>query len=320
MSIRKKAGLLFVGRVVYSLSQLVLVILLAKMASIKDLDSYMLAIAIASPIVMFSQMNMRAYLVTDYDKEFNISYYLKSRKYLSIISFIVILIVGYFSIEEENGIYILLFVALFKTIESSIDIYCGLFQRESSVRLVALSNITRGLTSVISMFIMLWVFDSVVVGLIFTCIAWFFILYRHKEYADKNIDMDVVKYNYFVFLKLVKKCLPLGFVMMLVSLNFNVPVYLINILNTGENVGIYSSIAYLLLIGKVVSESFVQASAPKVSEYISKKEYIKLKKLTHKLVGLGLGLGLFGLLFAILFGELFLSIFMVKYFQSIQMF
>ena len=52
----------------------------------------------------------------------------------------------------------------------------------------------------------------------------------------------------------------------------------------------------------------MQASAPKVSEYISKKEYMKLKQLSYKLLAVGIGLGVFGLLFAILFGKLFLLI------------
>lgn len=308
MSIRKKAGLFFIGRVVYSLSHFVLVILLTKLASMNELDLYMYAIALASPIVMFSQMNMRAYLVTDYDNEFNISDYIKSRKYLAFIAFIVIVIIGFVTIDKLTGFYILFFVTLFKTIESSIDIYCGLFQREFSMKLVAVSNVSRGVTLVMSMLAMLWLLDSVVFGLMLICIAWLCILYRHSAFTKKCLEISSVEYNYNSFLILVKKCLPLGFVMLLVSLNFNIPVYLIKFLNAGDNIGIYSSIAYLLLIGKVISESFVQASAPKVSEFISKKDYIKLEQLSHKLFGISAGLGGVGLLFSMLFGELFLSI------------
>jgi len=308
MSIRKKAGTLFVGRVIYSLSQWFLVIFLANMADVESLDFYMLAVAITGPVIMLSQMNMRIYLVTDYDREYPVKDYLASRFVLSWLAFFFILVFGFFYIDSISGFQIILLVTVFKVVESLMDIYCGLFQRDSTIKLVALSNIYRGATAVLSMFLMLYFFESVFLALIFTCIAWFIIFIGHKIYADRNIDLGNDTDKYKINFKLIKKCIPLGFVMMLVSLNFNIPVYMVSYLNENESVGIYSSIAYLLLIGKVISESFVQASAPKLSEYISDNNYQMLIQISYKLFGLALLLGVCGLVFSLVFGELFLSI------------
>ena len=101
---------------------------------------------------------------------------------------------------------------------------------------------------------------------------------------------------------------PLGVVVMLVSLNLNIPRYFVE-LNLGmREQGIYSSLANLMAAGSVVVGALGQVATPRLARYFSDRDTRAFGRLLAVLVMVSLGLGLAGVIVATGFGRQVLTI------------
>ena len=62
------------GRGTYSLCQWFLIIILAKLGTAEKLGQFTYALALTSPVVIFSQLNLRAFMATDSKRQFELKY------------------------------------------------------------------------------------------------------------------------------------------------------------------------------------------------------------------------------------------------------
>ena len=90
--------------------------------------------------------------------------------------------------------------------------------------------------------------------------------------------------------------LPLGFVMMLVSLNTNVPRYFIEHYQGTRDLGIYAAITYLMVAGTTVVAALGQSASPRLAQYFADGRTASFCGLMWKLVGIGGALGALGVL------------------------
>jgi O-antigen/teichoic acid export membrane protein len=102
--------------------------------------------------------------------------------------------------------------------------------------------------------------------------------------------------------------LPLGFVMMLISLNTNIPRYVIEQHLGERELGIFAALAYLVVAGKIVIGALGQSASPRMAQYYAagnRKAYIRL---LLKLVGIGTLLGTGAVAVAAVAGDLILTL------------
>jgi O-antigen/teichoic acid export membrane protein len=97
--------------------------------------------------------------------------------------------------------------------------------------------------------------------------------------------------------------LPMGFVMMLVSLNLNIPRYFIQQRLGTHDLAIFSAIATLLTAGSVVTNAIGQAAAPRLAKCFANRDMRGFLALLSGLVLASLGLGAGGFLVSVLFGK-----------------
>jgi O-antigen/teichoic acid export membrane protein len=95
----------------------------------------------------------------------------------------------------------------------------------------------------------------------------------------------------------------MGFALMMVSLNLNIPRYFIQQDLGMAELGIFSAIATLLASGSVVINAVGQAAAPRLANAFARHDRRRFSLLLAGLVGASLGLGALGLLGALLFGK-----------------
>jgi O-antigen/teichoic acid export membrane protein len=95
----------------------------------------------------------------------------------------------------------------------------------------------------------------------------------------------------------------MGFVMMMVSLNLNIPRYFIQRHLGMAELGIFSAIATLMAAGGVVTNAVGQAAAPRLANYFAARDKRGFGILLSSLVVASLGLGLLGFAGALLFGR-----------------
>ena len=102
--------------------------------------------------------------------------------------------------------------------------------------------------------------------------------------------------------------LPLGIVMMLISLNANIPRYFIEHYWGERELGIFAALAYLMVAGNTVVGALGQSASPRLARYYAEGNAWAFRRLLVKLVGLGAGLGIVGLLVALVAGRFILTL------------
>ena len=72
MSLRKNFFWMISGRIGFAVSQWLVVVFIARLSSPEKLGEFTYAIAVTSPVIMFTELNMRAYMVTDAQEKISI--------------------------------------------------------------------------------------------------------------------------------------------------------------------------------------------------------------------------------------------------------
>lgn len=309
MSLRKNFIWMMIGRGVYATCQWLIIIVIARFTSPEKLGNFTYALAVSSPFILFSQMNLRTFMATDTRDQFELEDFFSTR-FVSMI--VVMVIISFIALQNEDSLsasLIIFIVGLYKATESISDIFYGAMQKREKMSHIAHSVILHGISGVLSMFLIVFFFNSVEAGAISIFFIWLIILLFH--------DIPVVRHiTYFSFFKkscriveLIKSCYPLGIVLGLASLNVNIPIYFIK-LNLGtEYVGYYSAIAYFIIAGRMLTGSLSQAAAPRLARYYQQNNATNFYRFLTKLLAVGGTVGIFGVIFSILFGRFVLVFF-----------
>ncbi len=108
--------------------------------------------------------------------------------------------------------------------------------------------------------------------------------------------------------KLVWLALPLGFVMMLISLNTNIPNYFIEQYLGERELGVFAAIAYLMVAGTIVVNALGEAGSSRLAKYYAAGNKVGFRTLLLKFVGIGMLLGGVGILVAVVAGRQILTL------------
>jgi len=108
--------------------------------------------------------------------------------------------------------------------------------------------------------------------------------------------------------KLLWLALPLGFVMMLISLNTNIPRYFIERYLGERELGIFAAMSYLMVVGSIVVSALAESASPRLAKYYAAGNSTAFCTLLLKLVGVGLMLGAGGVFVAVVAGREILTL------------
>jgi len=102
--------------------------------------------------------------------------------------------------------------------------------------------------------------------------------------------------------------LPLGIVMMLISLNTNIPRYAIQRYLGEHDLGIFAAITALLVAGTTVISALGQSAAPRLARYYADGDCAAFTRLTGKLMLIGIFIGGLGLGIVVISGHWILNL------------
>lgn len=305
--VRAKLSWAFGGNLVYSLSQWLIVTIIARFGSAEDLGVYSLGLALTAPIVLFFSFQLRAILATDTKNEFNFGQYFGGRIIHVTISFIVISLVAIIYANDIITILLILLIGLLKYFEALSDICMGYFQKEGRIDLIGKSQFYRG---ILSAFIVGLLYSSTksilitVLGLLFVMITRL-ILYdiKHlKPYIRVLLIFDKSSF------RLMKLALPLGATSLITSLNTNIPRYLLDYFSGIKEVGVFSALYYVLIASNMLITPISLLMAPKIAKTFNKKGRKAFLKLNVQLLIVAVLASLVIIVPIIFQGEFILSI------------
>jgi O-antigen/teichoic acid export membrane protein len=310
---------MLLGNVSYGFSQWALLVALAKIGTIEMVGSFALAIAIVVPVLMFSSLSLRSLQVTDHQHSYRFVEYGALRVVTAALSILFIVV---FSLCAGYSTAVLISTALIgaaKSAEYLSDILYGYLQQQEDMSGIAISMILRGLLSIGALSAMVYFTRSLTWGAAGLLVSSAFVLLAYdipKSMRVAGIRNDLVRSECITYckglitkrqhprlLKLAGAGLPMGFVLMLVSLNLNIPRFFIQQDLGTRELGIFSAIATLLAAGSVVANAVGQAAAPRLAKCFAMQDNRGFRVLLASLVIGSLGLGALGFGGALLFGR-----------------
>jgi O-antigen/teichoic acid export membrane protein len=285
--------------------QIGLVIGLAKLGNAEMVGQYALGVAVAWPVFLLADLQLRVVQATDAQDDFHFGHYLGLRLLTSPLAFLVVIgliwVLGY---RWETSL-VIGGVALSRGLDSVRDCIHGAMQKNERLDLVSISTIMRNLGSFgifITVFytsglLLLAVLSQAVAG---TLVFLAFDCPRGAKVLGLQTGIWIPRFDRRVLLQLARLALPLGMVMMIISINANLPRYLLEH-SLGEGaVGIFAALSQPTLAGGMVMAALGHSIMPRMARGFAGGNLNYLSKMVWRLIGFGGLLG--GVMMVVVWG------------------
>ncbi len=324
ITLRRNFSWTFIGNVIYSGCQWGMLVVLAKLGNPEMVGTFTLGLAVTAPVMMFSNLQLRDIQTTDAKNHYLFNDYLGLRLITTGLALPIILWItlatGY---KGETAIVIIL-IGFAKGLESISDVFYGLLQKHEKMDRMAVSVMMKGPLSLLMLSIGTYISGSIVWGVLGLVIAWACILliwdipsYRwliNKFTSEGEIPDSLEgktatpRWQLGTIRRLIWLSLPLGLVMMLISLNANIPRYFLEHSLGKKELGVFAALAYLIVAGNMVVSALGGAARPRLAKYYAGGNVSAYQKLLLQLVAIACLLGLSGILVAWVAGGQILTI------------
>jgi len=322
LTLRRNFSWTFIGNLVYSGCQWGMLVVLAKLGSPEMVGQFTLGLAVTAPILMLTNLQLRDIQSTDARNHYLFSDYLGLRLIMTGLALPIIVGITFGTGYRGETALVIILIGLAKGIESISDVFYGLLQKHEQMDRMALSVIMKGLLSLIMLSMGIYISGSVLWGVVGLVVAWIFVLFSWDIPSCQSL---ISKYTSEIpdslkgsplrprwQLKTVKNLIwlsfPLGLVMMLISLNANIPRYFLEKYLGARELGVFAALAYLMVVGNIVVNALGSAAIPRLAKYYAAENVTAYRKLLLQLVGIGCLLGLASILTAYVAGDKILTI------------
>ncbi|KYC37084.1 polysaccharide biosynthesis protein [Scytonema hofmannii PCC 7110] len=302
----------FAGNLVYAACQWCILVALAKLGTPEMVGQFTLGLAVTAPIVLFANLQLRAVQVTDAKNQYLFSDYLGLRLVTTALALVMIVFVTIIAGYRWETSIIILVIGLAKALESFCDLIYGLVQQHERMDCIAISLMLRGLLSLVLLSGGVYLAGSVMWGAVGLAVGWAVVLVfydiRNAVLILNNSIALQPRWRLKTLLQLVWLALPLGFVMMLISLNTNIPRYIIEQYLGERELGVFAAMAYLTVVGGMVVNALGESASARLAKYYADEDGAAFWQLLLKLVAIGFLLGVFGVLVAVVMGREILTL------------
>lgn len=299
------------GNLTYALCQFGMLSVLAKLGNASIVGQYALALAIAAPVFMLTNLQLRAVQATDAHHAYAFADYFTLRAVFTLLGLLVIVgIAGVVRYDVATKTLIML-VGGAKAVETIGDVIAGHLQKFERLDKVARALMLRGIASLVTFAFTFWYTRNLLAAIAAQAITWI----ATVSFYDFRIVSQLLgahpKFFHFCLKTLKSMVLiswPLGLVMTLVSLNTNIPRYILERkLGTAE-LGIFASLAYLLTAIGLIVVALGQSVCTRMSKQFAEGDIRAFRALLTKLVWLVAALGVAGVGLTLLAGRPVLTI------------
>jgi O-antigen/teichoic acid export membrane protein len=328
LTLRRNFSWTFIGNVVYAACQWGMLVVLAKLGSPEMVGQFTLGLAVTAPVIMFTNLQLRGVQATDARHEYLFGDYLSLRLISTGLGILIILGITLTAGYPWETSLIILVVGLAKAFESISDVFYGLIQQHEQMDRISISMMIKGPLSLFLLGIGVYLTHSVLWGAVGLLVAWAIVLIGYdipsgafmlntslgapQSGVSEKSNLAVLirpRWHWEKLKKLIWLALPLGFVMMLISLNTNIPRYFIERYLGERELGFFAAISYLMVATGMVIGALGQSASPRLAQYYAAGNSIAFRKLLLKLVGIGLLMGVTGVLVVLVAGREILTIF-----------
>jgi O-antigen/teichoic acid export membrane protein len=311
LSLRRNAAWTFLGQVVYAACHWAGFIVLGRLGGPEELGRYAFALALVTPIMLFAGLQMRELQVADATRRYRFEDYFAVRAAGVACAGLILLTIAVAGYAWQLAIAILL-VAFAKGFESLSEVHYGLAHRHRRLDLVAQSMMLRGLLELLALGAGYYLTADLAVALVGVAVTrviiwWFFDRATTRRWRGPGAAAPAgssAKRR----LELAWTALPLGIALLLVTLNPNVPRYVIEAALGLATLGLFTSMAHFVVAGRMVITAVSQAAFPRLADLHAAGDRAGFRWLLIRLIAFSALPGCVGLLIAIAFGRELLSL------------
>ena len=300
------------GSVFYAFTQWAMLVMIAQFGNPKEVGMFSLGLAIVSPLIILTNLQLRTLQATDVDNEYMFRDYFGVRIVSLLFFFLILLTLLINSNYSSKSLMVIGIVAFYKMVESLSDVTHGLFQKELRLDLVAISKSLKGIVGLLFIFVGYSVWDSINYALFLFGFSWLTIFFIYDLIKANSFSNILPRFNFGNMKKIILFAFPLGIFNMLGSLNANIPRYFVEKIDGIETLGYFSAITYLVVAGSTIITAICQANTPYISKLFTNKNYSKFVKMVMILSLLGLVQGLLITIVCFFWGKDILNLFYGK--------
>jgi O-antigen/teichoic acid export membrane protein len=296
------------GNVFFAVCQWGAVVLLARLGSVEVLGSFALALALTAPVFLLASLHLRVIQATDAREQFRFTDYVALRLLASTVALAVVVLLAIVPRDSTDASVTIVFVGLAKAFEGVSDVYYGHHQRLERMDRVARSLMLRGAAGLLGIVVGLRVAGTSSAAAAGMATAWCAVALLHdvkpgplRAFA-REAGAAFRWSNASRVLALARLSLPLGVALMLVSLQANIPRYVVEAHGGNKALGVFAALSSFLAVGSVLVNALGQSAAPGMARRFAGGPYSNFLRLATRVSAAAVGIGAAGWLVAVLAG------------------
>jgi O-antigen/teichoic acid export membrane protein len=256
-----------VGNVTYGGCQWLLLVLIARLGDPQMVGTFALAQAIAAPIVLFSNLQLRFLQATDSNARYRFGHYLALRYLTTLAAALVIFIWALAAGYSRELLEVILIVTLAKSVESLSDVYFGLLQQHEEMSRIAKSMIIKGVSSLIALGATLYITRRLTFAALALMLTWILIFGVYDSRAPRFCGLRTVRplWDAPALMTLTRLAFPLGLAMMLNVLSTSLPRYFMEHYQGTRRLGLFSVLGTIQAAGMLIVVALGNAVLPRLA-------------------------------------------------------
>lgn len=321
LPLRKNFAWAFVANVIHGAGQWGMLVLLTKMATTVDVGRFALGLAVCTPLFTFANMHLRELQATDALREYRFSDYLGLRVISSSGALVTLAILISFMHYSRVTVLAVLAIGICKYFECISDLVYGFFQQCERMDRIAVSLMSRGVLGILCFAVGFLLTRDVLGALAGLAVATATVVFLYDlrlgfrspvQNPDSQLGLrnsslqqtgGELKADATRMKKLAWFASPLGIVMLLISLQANIPRYFVEYYLGQSALGVFAAMAYFMLAGTTLAAALGQAASPRMSQFFASGNPKEFMALFLKQMVIAVALGIGGVLVAITAGE-----------------
>jgi|GEM_PF-182630 len=294
------------GSVVYSLCSWLMLSVIAKLGSPAIVGEFALGLAVAQPVMVFSQLSLNQAQATDALGEYRFGDYLGLRLITNLGAMMLLTalaVAGGYS-REAGVVVVLAGVGL--AFDGVGDIICGLLRRHERMDRVAVSQAATGVLSLLLLSGGLFYLHSIVWAAAGSALASALVVIIY-DIPNAMLVLNSLGEGQSAFLpglhlpkphgdlrvlgRLVWTAMPLGAIMVLLSVNNNLSRYFVAHSLGLRELGIFSALVSFVTVGRLVTTALGLSASPRMARYYAARDRQAFVGLQRRLLLLGVIVG-----------------------------
>ncbi len=321
LSLRRNFSWTLVGNIIYAGCQWAMLMLIAKIGNPEMVGRFALGLAITAPIIMFSNLDLRVVQATDAREDYTFRSYLALRVITTSLATLVIVGIVVCARYPWETMLTVILIGVAKAFEAISDIYYGLFQQHERLDRIATSMILKGFLSLLLLGAGVYLTGSILWGAIGLACAWALTLLTYDIRNARSVLLLSMpgeahaiqtaltpQWHATLLWQLTLFTLPLGVMVLLQSLNANIPRYFVDH-HLGEHaLGIFAALTYIMVAGTTIVRALGQSASPVLAKQYVAGRLVPFFRLIALLIGTGFIIGVVGVGIAAVAGRWILRI------------